>query len=159
MKLSDLVEGYELLCSTSQLDPLYSETGRTVLLHDDGPVRIYLVKEPDIWEDITLEIDIFMGVGRISDSIQSKSPQNRDDYASLSKAQLVECISYIEYLLRLEEAGFNLEIVLDGCIWTARYLVSMKPDSRLFEIIAPPIHQNPDGLDDFVKPKTSRGVD
>ncbi len=159
MELSDLVEGFELLYSTSQLDPLYSETGRTVLLHDDGSVRIYLVKEPDSWEDITLEIDIFMGVGRISDSIQANSSQDEVDYARLSRAQLVECISYIEYLLRLEEAGFNLEIVLDGCIWTARYLVSMKPGSQLFEVITPPNHQNPNGLDDSGKTKTSRGVE
>jgi len=109
MELSDLVEGYELLRSTSQLDPLYSETGRTVLLHDDGYVRVYLTKGPDKWEE-------------------------------LSRSQLIECISYIEYMLRLEEAGFNLEVVLDGCIWTARYTIGRNPDSQLLRTIAPPNH-------------------
>lgn len=142
MELSDLVEGYDLLCSTSQLDPFYSETGRTVLLHDDGPVRVYLTKEPDRWEEIALEIDIFMGVGRTSDSIQSESTRDRVSDVSISRLQLIECISYIEYMIRLEEAGFNLEVVLDGCIWTARYLLRSKPDSQLFRIIAPPECQN-----------------
>ncbi len=142
MKLCDLVEGYELLCSTSQLDPFYSETGRTILLHDDGPVRIYLTKEPDKWEEIALEIDIFMGVGRTSDSVPSESANDRVSNISISRFQLVECISYIEYMIRLEEAGFNLEVVLDGCIWTARYLLRSKPDSQLFRIIAPPMYGN-----------------
>ena len=142
MELSDLVEGYNLLYSTSQLDPFYSETGRTVLLHDDGPVRIYLTKEPDSWEEIALEIDIFMGVGRTSDSVQSYSTNDRVSDISISRLQLIECISYIEYMLRLEEAGFNLEFVLDGCIWTARYLLRNKPDSQLFRIIAPPMYRN-----------------
>jgi len=141
MELSDLVEGYELLCSTSQLDSFYSETGRTVLLHDDGSIRVYLAKEPERWEEISLEIEIFMGAARILDSAQSKSTHECADDVTLSRAQLVECISYLEYLLRLEEAGFNLEVVLDGCIWTARYLVLMRPDSRLFEIIMPPTYK------------------
>jgi len=142
MELSDLVEGYELLRSTSQLDPFYSEAGRTVLLHDDGSVRIYLTKEPDRWEEITIEIDIFMGVGRTSDSVQSELTHERVDDVGLTRSQLVECISYLEYLLCLEETGFNLEVVLDGCIWTARYLVRKKPDSQLFRIIVPPNHQD-----------------
>ena len=133
MELSDLVEGFELLSSTSQFDPKYSETGRIVLLHDDGFVRVYLTTGPDSWEDIMLEIEVFIGVGRNS--------TNPDNDASLSRTQLIESISYIEYMLRLEAAGFILEIVLDGCIWTARFLVQNKPDSQLFRIIAPPNHQ------------------
>jgi hypothetical protein len=142
MELSDLVEGYERLCSTSQLDPFYSETGRTILLLDDGFVRVYLSKGPDRWDEITLDIDIFMGVGRTSDSVQSESTHDRVEDVSLSRDQLVECISYIEYMIRLEEAGFNLEVVLDGCIWTARYSLGKKPDSQLFSIIAPPMYRD-----------------
>ncbi|MHA3964493.1 MAG: hypothetical protein AM325_013245 [Candidatus Thorarchaeota archaeon SMTZ1-45] len=140
MELSDLVEGYELLRSTSQLDPLYSETGRTVLLHDDGYVRVYLTKGPDKWEEISLEIDVFMGIGRSPESDQSRSINDNADDVSLSRSQLIECISYIEYMLRLEEAGFNLEVVLDGCIWTARYTIGRNPDSQLLRTIAPPNH-------------------
>jgi hypothetical protein len=142
MELSDLVEGYDLLYSTSQLDPFYSEAGRTVLLHDDGLVRVYLTKEPDRWEEIALEIDIFMGVGRTSDSVQSESTNDRVSDISISRRQLIECISYIEYMIRLEEAGFNLEVVLDGCIWTARCLLRSKPDSQLLRIITPPVCRN-----------------
>lgn len=140
MELSDLVEGYELLCSTSQFDPIYSETGRTVLLHDDEYVRVYLTKEPDKWEDISLEIDIFMGVGRSPRSTKSELIDDSSNDVSLSRNQLLECISYIEYMLRLEEAGFILEVVLDGCIWTARYSIRKNPDSQLFGIIVPPKH-------------------
>lgn len=136
MELTDLVEGYELLRSTSQLDPNYSETGRVVLLHDDGSVRVYLTKGPDSWEEISLEVEIFMGVGRNRKLSQSESI----DDVSLSRTQLFECISLIEYLLRLEKAGFNLEIVLDGCIWTARRFLKSRPGSQLFGIIAPPSH-------------------
>ncbi|MFW9926906.1 MAG: hypothetical protein ACFFDM_09075 [Candidatus Thorarchaeota archaeon] len=137
MELSDLVEGYELLCSTSQLDSFYSQIGRTVLLHDNGSIRICLVKEPDNWEEIILEIDIFMGARCISESVQDQPISESFDNVAISKEQLVEYISYLEYLLRLEEAGFNLELILDGCIWTAQYSVRVKPDSRLFEIINP----------------------
>ena len=142
MKLSDLVEGYELLCSTSQLDPLYSETGRTVLLHDDEYVRVYLTKEPDTWEEITLEIDIFMGVGSRSESDLSEPPGEDAADVRLSRNQLIECISYIEYMLRLEAAGFTLEVVLDGCIWTARRIVGESPDSQLFGTIVPPTYND-----------------
>ncbi|MFX1416221.1 MAG: hypothetical protein ACFFC0_05380 [Promethearchaeota archaeon] len=138
MELSDLVEGYELLRSTSQLDPLYSETGRTVLLHNDGSVRVYLTIGPDRWDSITLEIDIFMGVSPKLAPAQSGSTGDSVDDVQLSRSQLIDCISYIEYMLRLEEAGFKLEIVLDGCIWTARSPVRHRPDFNLFRIIAPP---------------------
>jgi len=138
MELSDLVEGYELLRSTSQLDPLYSETGRTVLLHDDGSVRVYLTIGPDRWDSIALEIDIFMGVSHRLESAQSGSTGDDVEDVNLSRFQLIDCISYIEYMLRLEEAGFKLEIVLDGCIWTARSLVRHTPDFELLRIIAPP---------------------
>jgi hypothetical protein len=140
MELSDMIEGYELLRSTSQFDPLYSETGRTILLHDDGYVRVYLTKGPDIWGEISLEIDVFMGVGRRPKLGQSESIADTADDVSISKNQLVECISYIEYMLRLEEAGFKLEVVLDGCIWTARCSVGRNPDSQLFRTIVPPKH-------------------
>ncbi len=140
MDLSDLVEGYELLCSTSQFDPIYSETGRTILLHDDGYVRVYLTKGPDKWEEISLEIDIFMGIGRSRKSTKSELIDDDSDDVSLSRNQLIECISYIEYMLRLEEAGFSLEVLLDGCIWTARYSIGMNPDSQLFRIIVPTKH-------------------
>ncbi len=140
MELPDLIEGYELLRSTSQFDPLYSETGRTVLLYDDGYVRIYLTKGPDIWDEISLEIDVFMGVGRSTKSGQSGSINDASDDVSLSRFQLIECISYIEYMLRLEEVGFKLEVVLDGCIWTARYTVDREPDSQLLRTLVPPSH-------------------
>lgn len=140
MEFTDLVEGYELLSSISQLDPVYSETGRIVLLHDDGSVRIYLTKDPDSWEDITLEIEIFMGGSRNLKSVESKATDDYGSDLSLSRSQLVESISLMEYLLRLEESGFNLEIVLDGCIWTARCIVKNKPDLRLFGTIVPPIY-------------------
>jgi len=140
MELSELVEGYELLRSTSQFDPLYSETGRTVLLYDDGYVRIYLTKGPDLWEEISLEIDVFMGVGSTAKSGQTEPINDVTDDVSLSRTQLIECISYIEYMLRLEEAGFGLEVVLDGCIWTARYTLGREPDSQLLRTIVPPNH-------------------
>jgi hypothetical protein len=133
MELSDLVEGFELLRSASQPDTEYSETGRNVLLHDDGFVRVYLTAGPDNWEDIMLEIEVFIGV--------SPNSINPDDVSGLSRTQLIESISYIEYMLRLEAFGFNLDLVLDGCIWTARLLVQRKPDSQLFRIITPPKHQ------------------
>ncbi len=140
MELTDMVEGYELLRSTSQLDPLYSETGRIILLHDDQSVRVYLTIGLDSWEDITLEIEVFMGVSRKVKSVQSQSVYDYENDTSLSKGQLLECISLIEYLLRLEESGFKLEIVLDDCIWTARYTVNHKPDTQLFGIVVPPNH-------------------
>ncbi|MFW9804740.1 MAG: hypothetical protein ACFFFC_18940 [Candidatus Thorarchaeota archaeon] len=140
MNLSDLIEGYELLCSTSQLDPLYFETGRTVLLHNDEYVRVYLTRGPDRWEEISLEIDVFMGVGRRVKSTHSESIDDSADDVSLSRNQLIECISYIEYMLRLEDAGFKIEVVLDGCIWTARCDVVGPPDSQLFRTIVPPKH-------------------
>jgi hypothetical protein len=140
MELPDLIEGYELLRSTSQFDPLYSETGRTVLLYDDGRVRIYLTKGPDRWEEISLEIDVFMGVEASTKSGRSEPTNDVSDDVSLSRFQLIECISYIEYMLRLEEAGFKLEVVLDGCIWTARRIVSREPGSQLLRTIVPPSH-------------------
>jgi len=142
MELSDLVEGYELLLSTSQLDATYSDTGRIIRLYDDGFVRVYLTKDPEIWNDITLEIEIFMGIGRSPKSVQSERIGDAGNDVNLSRIQLVECISYIEYLLRLDEAGFNVDIVLDGCIWTARCLVKTKPDSQLFRTIIPPNHHD-----------------
>ena len=98
------------------------------------------MKGPDIWEEISLEIEVFMGASNISESAHSESTNDNSDDVSLSRFQLIRCISYMEYMLRLEEAGFNLEVVLDGCIWTGRCIVGKKPDSQLLRTIIPPNH-------------------
>lgn len=140
MNLSKLVEGYELLRSTSHLDPLFSESGRTVLLHEDEYIKVYLLRGPENWNEIHLEIEVFMGVGRNVESSNSDLNHQTSYDVSISRSQLKDCISYIEYMLRLDEAGFTLEIVLDGCVWTARSSLRGIPDAKLLKIIDPPRH-------------------
>ncbi|UCE10606.1 MAG: hypothetical protein JSW61_01380 [Candidatus Thorarchaeota archaeon] len=142
VRISDLVEGYEWIRSTSQHDPLCSESGCTVLLHDGLSVRVFLTREPERWHEIWLEIEVLMPVGLrsrrdLSDSMDG-SVEDSDDQQEVSRTQMEDCIGHMRYLSKLEAAGFRLEVVFDGCIWTARLPIVSVPDMNLLQIITPP---------------------
>jgi hypothetical protein len=130
-KLPDLVEGYELLRSTSQQDPLYAENGRTVLLYDRHSIRIYLTRELQTWRDISLEVEVFL------------STPEETETASMTKEGgsgrlLLRLSRYLDYLLRLKQEGFMLDPVAGDCVWTAKRALESKPNTQLYKIVSPP---------------------
>lgn len=131
-KLSDLIEGYELLRSTSQQDPLYTETGRTVLLYDKQSIRIYLTREPQTWKDILLEVEVYLSA---PDDVTVASYSTEKPTA---RRLLLRSSHYLDYLLRLEQEGFTLDPPAGDCVWTARQVLEAKPNARLYKTISPP---------------------
>jgi len=130
-KLSDLVEGYELLCSTSEQDPLYADNGRTILLYDEQSVRIHLTREPQTWKDISLEVEVFLSIRE-----DTKSASQGKEVGA--RGVLLKLARYMDYLLRLEREGFTLDPFAGDCVWTARRVLETKPNARLYKTISPP---------------------
>jgi hypothetical protein len=130
-KLSDLVEGYEILRSTSQQDPLYADNGRTILLYDEQSVRVYLTREPQTWKDISLEVEVFLSTP------EGTKTASRSKEAG-ARSELLKIARCLDYLLRLERKGFTLDPFAGDCVWTARRVLEAKPDAHLYKIVFPP---------------------
>jgi len=130
-ELSDLVEGYELLRSTSQQDLLYAENGRTILLYDEQSVRIHLTREPQSWKDISLEVEVFLSTRE-----DTKTPSRGKQVGA--RGVLLKLARYLDYLLRLDREGFALDSFAGDCVWTARRVLVAKPSAPLYKIISPP---------------------
>jgi len=135
-----LVEGYELLRSASRQDPIYAENGRTILLYDERSIRIYLTREPQMWKEISLEVEVFLSP---SDDTMSTLPAAEEPGArrvsqSDTRKLLRRCARNLDYLVKLEREGFVLDPVAGDCVWTARRVLEGIPDAHLYKTISPP---------------------
>ena len=139
-KLSDLVEGYELLRSASQQDPVYAENGRTILLYDERSVRIYMTREPQTWKEISLEVEVFLS--QPDDTMNTLPAAEGAGARRVSQSDtrklLRRCARYLDYLAKLQHEGFVLDPVAGDCVWTARRVLEGIPDAHLYKTISPP---------------------
>ncbi|MFW9907166.1 MAG: hypothetical protein ACFFEF_01215 [Candidatus Thorarchaeota archaeon] len=138
MNMVAFVEGYAALSATSQHDSLYSATGRTILLHNSEDCRIYLTKGPESWEEVYLEIEVYLPMGCDTNQESLELNDFDSEIESLSRAQLLRYINYIEYLLLLEEHGFKIGVVTDECVLTARTILKDTPQQELLDLVTPP---------------------
>ena len=93
-------------------------------------VRILLVRNVENPNWTTLEIE-----SSLPARIQGEH-KNADDGLEIREL-LTGMIKTLEYLIRLQEAGFTLDIIGQDCMWTAYLEFDTLPDAALFQMLLP----------------------
>ena len=93
-------------------------------------VRILLVRNIDNPECTTIEIESSLPL-----HIQGEYKNIEDGLKT--RDLLNGMISTLEYLLRLQEAGFTLDIIGQDCMWTAYYEFDSLPGEKFFHQLIP----------------------
>ncbi len=125
MKASDLRDEYRQAIATPlDISGIDSESGMPSLLFRNDWIRILLVKQSyRSAHSIVVEL----------------SQPDRIDPAQIKPEFMISTlIIYLQYLLRLDNNGFELEIMQDDILWIATLEISVEPKMELFEILAPP---------------------
>lgn len=99
-------------------------------LYQTDWVRILVIRNADNLDWTTIEIE--------SSLPQMIQGEHKDIKKATQVQTLIEgMIKTLEYLLRLQESGFSLDIIGQDCMWTAYKEFDTVPDEKLFEIILP----------------------
>ena len=113
------VEAKFILLSTEE------EVGSTVPLQKTKWVRIVVEKD---------EYD-----GQLMNIIVEITPPSEDCHRKTTEINKFDSfIIYIEYLKKLREISFDLDMIVPGCICCASMTVGAVPEDNIFRVLVPP---------------------
>lgn len=101
----------------------------SVLFQDDW-IRILVVRLSETPDLVTLEIESSL-------PLHARNPDGNSEENSEARDFLKGTIRTLEYFLRLQESGFQLDIIGQDCMWTAHMDFSECPDERILEDLLP----------------------
>ncbi len=110
-------------------ESLDSPESASVLFQDDW-IRILVVRISEAPELVTLEIESSLPLH--ATSLNGSSEENSE-----ARELLKGTIRTLEYFLRLQESGFQLDIIGQDCMWTAHMDFSECPDESILEDLLP----------------------
>ena len=92
-------------------------------------------EEPDI---VSIEVEVWLpGNNSNNGSENSNSPSTELENEKLG-AVLSQMIGHLQYLLRLHQSGFMLDVIKHDCLWTASKSFEKPPSQKIFELLLPP---------------------
>ncbi len=136
MEYSDLVKGYRQLISKPIEFALTDDhPERVVTIHETVWLRILLIqnlKNPDIVR-LVVEVSFPSWVYALpvvlnNDEVIKESSRNLPDI-------LKEMVIHLEYLHKLSDVGFRLELLAEEGIWSASTELKQPPSKELFNAL------------------------
>ncbi len=138
MEYSDLIKGYQQLINkhiASDLTDDYPE--QVVTIHETAWIRVLLIhnlKNPDIVR-LVVEVSFPNCVYEIPMSFNNDETIKE---SSLSlPGVLEELVIHLEYLQKLSDVGFRLELLAEEGIWSASTELKQRPSKGLFKALVP----------------------
>ncbi|MHA2043060.1 MAG: hypothetical protein ACW975_14495 [Candidatus Thorarchaeota archaeon] len=131
MSAIDLAKKYQEISNLKMASAFYNQDEETILtLCKTRWIRIVVIRKPGTTEAASIEVEL-----SVPDCVaQAGAAPTRDDHRDLLNGVII----HFEYLKRLFEAGFALDLIAGDCLWTAYCEVKNAPDTRFFELITPP---------------------
>lgn len=141
MSIDQLMEKFQKIISTpaESPTPTYNESGETVeILHQTNSMRILVIRESVNPQTVSLEVEVWLPNRNPNtlDTESEKTETERED-EDLSTT-LSRMINHLQYLLKLQQSGFTLDVIKHDCLWTASKSLSETPSRALFELLIPP---------------------
>ncbi|MHA2315187.1 MAG: hypothetical protein ACXACF_07880 [Candidatus Hermodarchaeia archaeon] len=138
MEYSDLVKGYQQLINKHNASALTDDhPEQVVTIHETVWLRILLIhslKNPDVVR-LVVEVSFPNWVYEIPVSF------NNDEIikeSSLSLPDVLkEMVIHLEYLHKLSDVGFRLELLAEEGIWSASTELKQPPSKELFKALVP----------------------
>jgi len=131
MSAIDLEKRYQEILNLKESSVLYNQEGEAILtLCKTQWIRILVVRKPGPTEPSSIEVEL-----SVPDCVaQAGATPTRDDHRDLLNGVII----HFEYLKKLFEAGFAVDLIAGDCLWTAYREIETEPDIRFFELLTPP---------------------
>ncbi|MGY5852231.1 MAG: hypothetical protein RTU92_01535 [Candidatus Thorarchaeota archaeon] len=120
---TELMERYKQIVAVPPEPSNFNEEGEcTSSFFENKWLRMLLVRTPENPNIVSIEVEV------------SLSEQKTRDFVTV----LREVIEHNEFLLRLSDLGFELDLIGFECMWTASKSFETMPDISVFKALVPP---------------------
>lgn len=139
MRYSDLIKEYRQLRSIRGNELAQKGVSEKVaLLHETDRIRILLVCKPKDPGNIRMEVEVSLPDDMWG--FDANFSSNKLSYPNQPALQLSlkELITLFQYLINLQEAGFQLAFFSTEGVWVASYDFDQEPSKTLFAKFKPP---------------------
>ncbi|MFW9967082.1 MAG: hypothetical protein ACFFEA_08000 [Candidatus Thorarchaeota archaeon] len=134
MKASGLADNYRRAVSSPQsMSSKDVGNGIPFILGQSEWVRILFIRGIDGAND-SIQVEV-----SVPERIGGQSSTQDEDLVQTQLADMISAvIDHMQYLSRLHQAGFILDVMEEEFLWTATLDTTMEPDEHLFDILIPP---------------------
>jgi hypothetical protein len=130
-QLSDMMECYEHFKTSPFNELTLNEDGESIeSLCETDWARILLIRTTDEPSSISVEVEISLPKCVTGHGSKSSIIKPRDSLKNM--------ITHLEYLLKLEDFGFELDLIGEDCLWTASWKSTNMLDEKAFCALIPP---------------------
>jgi hypothetical protein len=140
MNAEELMQKYQQLTAQPlDLPSKENESSESVVtLLQSSSLRILLLRTLKEPETVSIEVEIWLpgnnsDTGPVNSSYSSATLENKKLGVLLS-----EMINHLQYLLRLHQSGFVLDVIKHDCLWTASKTFKKPPRLEVFDLLLPP---------------------
>jgi hypothetical protein len=128
---SNLIKKFNKLIQTPIDSSNCNEDGEsTVNLFQSDWTRILLVRSIEKPNEVQIEVE---------SSLPKFGTAEVNKTEGVVVGNLVkEMIDQLQYLLKLQESGFTLDVIGQECLWTASKTFDCAPDENMFQLLLPP---------------------
>lgn len=139
MNTDDIIRQYKEAIEMPASSLEFNEDGESVTtLHETLWVRILLIRRQTDPRDSRLEIEISPPSAGAGSDCGCGMRQRAGEFREITRRRILDLADSVEYMLRLHDAGFILDLAGAECTWTACGIFRSMPGRSLFELIAPP---------------------
>ena len=117
----------------SYIEPGMSEVS-SILCRTDW-VRIFVSRNIDESDEIMIDVEV---TAPFTVSSEESSPTSDSSTQIQTRSLLETFIQHIQYILALEEKGFTVDFIGNGCLLLATKLFIETPDTEIFRLLCPP---------------------
>ena len=138
MKLEELMQKYQQLTTSPVNSSLLSDLGESVTpLMQTSSFRILLLRTTKDPKMVSIEVEVWLPHRKeVRDETSDNSEDSsKDDNLGSTLSRLIELM---QYLLRLHQSGFTLDVIKHDCLWTASRSFLKPPSRKIFELLLPP---------------------
>ena len=128
---SNLIKKFNKLIQSPIDSSNCNEDGEsTVNLLQSDWTRILLVRNIEKPNEVQIEVESSLPKFNIIEENQAEG--------AIARTLVKEMIAQLEYLLKLQESGFTLDVIGQECLWTAFKTFDSVPDENMLELLLPP---------------------
>lgn len=139
MNIDDIIRQYREASEMPGSSLEFNEAGESVTaLHETPWVRILLIRRQTDPRGSRLEIEISPPSSGAGSDCGCGMKQRAGEFREITRRRILDLANSVEYMLRLHDAGFILDMAGAECTWTACGIFRSMPSRFLFELIAPP---------------------
>jgi len=133
MNAEELMKKYQQLTAKPLDKPSKeNETGESVFaLFQSSSLRILLLRSSEEPGIVSIEVEVWLPGNN------SNNDLTEPDNEKLGVI-LTQMINHLQYLLRLHQSGFTLDVIKHDCLWTASKSFKKTPSRDLFDLLLPP---------------------